>query len=60
MTETTNTPPARSDIPVELTWDLTTIFPSLDAWEAAFARASEFPSKLASYKGRVRRSARRG
>lgn len=58
MTESTNTPPARSDIPVELTWDLTTIFPSVADWEAAFARATEFPAKLASYKGRVRRSAR--
>lgn len=58
MTETTNTPPARSDIPVELTWDLTTIFATVADWETAFALASTYPAKLAGYKGRVRRSAR--
>jgi len=58
MTETTNTPPARADLPVELTWDLTTIFATTADWEAAFALASTYPEKLASYKGRVRRSAR--
>jgi oligoendopeptidase F len=56
MTESTT--PARSDIPVELTWDLSTIFADTDAWEKAFVIASAYPARLASYKGRVRRSGR--
>ena len=55
---TSNTPPARADIPIELTWDLSTIFASLADWESAFARATSYPARLSTYKGRVRRSGR--
>lgn len=58
MNDTTTSTPARSDVPVELTWDLTTIFATVADWEAAFAHASTYAEKLASYKGRMRRSAR--
>jgi oligoendopeptidase F len=50
--------PTRNEVPVELTWDLTTIYPTEEAWEADFARCSEYPAKLSAYKGRIRRSGR--
>jgi oligoendopeptidase F len=55
---TSNALPTRSEVPVELTWDLSTIFASLADWESAFARATTYPARLSSYKGRVRRSGR--
>lgn len=54
-----NAPPARSEVPVELTWDLSTIFATLEEWEAAFAAVSAYPARLAQFKGKLRRSARR-
>lgn len=48
--------PLRSEVPVELTWDLSTIYADETAWEADFARYAEFAPKLATYKGRLRRS----
>lgn len=53
---TTQTLPLRNEVPEHLTWDLTTIYPTEAAWEADFARLSDYPDKLASFKGRMRRS----
>lgn len=50
--------PARHDVPVELTWDLTTIYATEQDWEADLVRFAEYPEKLAAYKGRLRRSGR--
>ena len=41
MTTETNKLPKRDEVPVEKTWDLTTIFPSDEAWEAAYNEAAE-------------------
>lgn len=48
----------RSEVPVEMTWDLTTIFATEEAWEAAFKQVQDMLGKLASYKGRLGRSGR--
>ncbi|NLB50017.1 MAG: oligoendopeptidase F family protein, partial [Clostridiaceae bacterium] len=31
----------RSEVPVEQTWDMSTVFAGLDEWEASFADLSE-------------------
>ena len=36
--ETPKTTPKRSEVPAEMTWDLTLVYPSSDDWEADFAR----------------------
>jgi len=48
----------RSEVPVEMTWDLTTIFPTEEAWEAAFKQVQDSLGKFAAYKGRLGRSGR--
>lgn len=48
--------PSRHEVPEDLTWDLTTIYPNEDAWEDDLARATTYATKLATYKGRIRRS----
>lgn len=58
MSESAQQLPSRSEVPVNLTWDLSTIFASNSDWEAAFARVKSDLPRLASYKGRVRRSGR--
>lgn len=50
--------PKRADVPVELTWDLTTIYPDEAAWEEAFNKAARYPERFAQYKGRLNRSGR--
>ena len=63
MTMTTNlqakpatTLPARADVPVEHTWDLTLIYKTEADWEADFARAAEMVPLVAAFKGKLRRS----
>lgn len=58
MTQQTTSLPTRAEVPVELTWDLTTIFADEAAWEEAFQRAAAYPAKFAQYKGRLNRSGR--
>jgi len=50
--------PLRGEVPVELTWDLSTIYATEADWEADFARASAFATQLPAYNGRLRRSGR--
>jgi oligoendopeptidase F len=54
---TTQTLPKRADIPVELTWDLTTIYPTDAAWEEDFTRVSSQLPGIATYAGRLGESA---
>jgi oligoendopeptidase F len=43
--------PLREEVPVEETWDLTTIYASDEEWEEAFEAASKKVEKLPEYKG---------
>ena len=45
--------PKRSEIPEEFTWDLTDLFPTDEAWHAAYAEAEAIPAKLAAYRGKL-------
>ncbi|MGH2505311.1 MAG: oligoendopeptidase F, partial [Ktedonobacterales bacterium] len=49
--------PKRADIPAELTWNLATIYPTDDAWEAEFTRVAGLIPGIASYAGRLGESA---
>jgi oligoendopeptidase F len=44
-------------VPVELTWDLSTIYPNVDAWEADFKKVETLTPKLADHKGKLGLSA---
>lgn len=48
----------RSDVPEEMTWDLTKIFATEADWEATFKDVEALLPKIASYNGRLRRSGR--
>ncbi len=43
--------PQRCDIPEKDKWAIEDIYATDEAWEQDFARAKEFPAKIASYKG---------
>ncbi len=45
--------PKRSEIPEEYTWDLTHIFPSDEAWGAAYGEAEKLVGEIASYQGKI-------
>ncbi|MBE3590753.1 MAG: oligoendopeptidase F [Firmicutes bacterium] len=44
---------SRSEVPVELTWDLSHIYPSDEAWEADLARLEEDAAAVAAFRGRL-------
>ena len=46
----------RAQIPAQLTWDLTDVYPDLTAWKADFERAATYPERFAAYKGRLAES----
>ncbi len=48
---------ARSAVPVEFTWDLTTVFESDDAWEKSVAEIEALKPELEKLRGTVARSA---
>ncbi|MFN3706270.1 MAG: oligoendopeptidase F [Thermoflexales bacterium] len=48
--------PQRSEIPLEYTWDLESLYPNLEEWEAAFRRLESQLDLLQSYKGRLTES----
>jgi oligoendopeptidase F len=50
--ETTNLP-NREDVPIEETWDLESIFPSVADWQAALKAISERIPELSQYQGRL-------
>ncbi|MEC1178813.1 oligoendopeptidase F [Metasolibacillus meyeri] len=43
----------REEVPVELTWDLTSIFPTNEAWEQEFAEIQSLLEQAREYKGKV-------
>ncbi|MFD1673751.1 oligoendopeptidase F [Alicyclobacillus fodiniaquatilis] len=43
----------RSEVPVEMTWNLADLFPSVEAWETALAEVAEQASTVTAYKGRL-------
>lgn len=45
--------PVRSEVPIEQTWDLNSVFPSDEAWEAASQEVTEQLPRLASYQDRL-------
>jgi len=45
--------PTRSELPVEYTWDLTSVYPDNNAWEADFASLPPMLDKIESYQGRL-------
>ncbi len=49
--------PARSEVPVEMTWDLSDIYASKEAWDADVAKMMEMNDRLATYAGRLGESA---
>jgi oligoendopeptidase F len=55
--ETTATLPKRADVPQEQTWAVETIFPTVAAWESAFAATQDRLSGLDAYQGRLTESA---
>ncbi len=53
MAETTTLPP-RSQVPVEQTWDLGSIFPTPADWEAACQQLQGLLPRLSSFQGRLK------
>src|SRR3954467_12467098 len=45
--------PARSEVPVEHTWDLSAVYPADERWEADFAAIPAMLQELESYRGRM-------
>lgn len=55
----TTTLPKRSEVPVELTWNLETIYATPEDWEQAFTWVNEELPKLSAYQGTLGSSAQR-
>lgn len=47
----------REEVPLQRTWDMTTIFPDLAAWEKAFADLATRVNEVGAYRGRLAESA---
>ncbi|MCI2034131.1 MAG: oligoendopeptidase F [Lactobacillus sp.] len=45
--------PSRESVPTELTWDLTTIFPTDSAWQQAATQATALGQQAATFQGRL-------
>ncbi len=43
----------RAEVPLEETWNLEEVFPSVEAWEKALGEATELIPSVAAYKGRL-------
>lgn len=52
----TNALPLREEVPKKLTWDLTTIYASDEAWEEAFVECQQVAEESTKYKGRLAES----
>lgn len=56
-TTTVSTPlPARADVPVAMTWDLSKIFATVEAWDASYATTEALIAQLPAFKGKLKRS----
>lgn len=49
----TNALPLREEVPENLTWDLTTIYPNDEAWEQAFTDLQKITEESEQFKGRL-------
>ncbi len=49
--------PKRNELPTELTWNLESIYPTDEAWEADFKRVSEMAPQVGAFAGRLGESA---
>lgn len=54
---TTQTLPRRVDVPVEMTWDLSSIYKSNDLWEKDFSKVSDLLPKIKEFQGKLTKSA---
>ncbi|HBM4616911.1 TPA: oligoendopeptidase F, partial [Listeria innocua] len=52
----TNALPLREEVPENLTWDLTTIYPNDEAWEKAFTELQKITEESDQFKGRLAES----
>ncbi len=52
MTDTTSLPP-RSEVPLEQTWDLASVFPTPQDWDAACAQLTAMLPGLSAYQGHL-------
>ena len=50
--------PVRADADPKYTWALEDIYPSDEAWDAAYAEAQNFPRQISAFRGRLGSSAR--
>ena len=50
--------PTRSQVKTEDTWDLTSLFPDDDAWEAAYAKWEKRITGFAKFRGQLASSAK--
>ena len=50
--------PVRADADPKYTWALEDIYPSDEAWDAAYAEAQDFPRQISAFRGRLGSSAR--
>ncbi len=57
MQNTSSALPKRHELPVELTWDLTLIYPTEADWEADFTRAEGQLTEFAKFNGKLTESA---
>jgi oligoendopeptidase F len=55
--QTMQTRPKRSEVKTEDTWELETIYPTNDAWEADFQRVSAMQPSLSEHQGQMGDSA---
>lgn len=53
-----NTLPKRAAVPVELTWDLSTVYPNVEAWEADFSKVEALTPTIVEHKGKLALSAK--
>src|SRR5215468_7883946 len=51
------TRPKRSEVKIEDTWELETVYPTNDAWEADFQRVSAMQPRLSEHQGQMGDSA---
>ncbi len=56
MSAPVKTLPSRSEVPVEMTWDLSPLYATEKDWENDFAKLASYPAKFSAFKGKLRRS----
>ena len=49
--------PRRQDVPEEEKWGVESVFPTLESWEAEYARVDGLPASFAAFQGRLGESA---